>query len=222
MSPATDQSDAAIEVALFPIPNAVAFPGTIMPLHVFEPRYRQMIQDCVRDDRMIAVTDVLKTIHKPSAKQSLEEALSTNQATYKPRDVFSAGHCKIIETTPDGRIIATITMSHRLKLIEELQSLPYRIVSCNPLTDTDEPATTSANAALAQAINNRLKNLVGNERPELLDALNDPEWTSLDPGDFSFQLFQFLRFDAPVMQKILETRSASERLAVILNILEQS
>ena len=35
------------EVALFPIPDLVAFPGTVIPLHVFEPRYRKMVHDCV-------------------------------------------------------------------------------------------------------------------------------------------------------------------------------
>ena len=33
------------EVALFPIPDLVAFPGTVIPLHVFEPRYRKMVHD---------------------------------------------------------------------------------------------------------------------------------------------------------------------------------
>ena len=34
------QADRLLEVALFPIPNVVAFPGVVLPLHVFEPRYR--------------------------------------------------------------------------------------------------------------------------------------------------------------------------------------
>ena len=78
-----------IEVALFPIPDVVAFPGTVVPLHVFEPRYRQLVRDCVSNDRMVGVSHVVKTIHQPAANQTLEQALSSNQATYKPREVFS-------------------------------------------------------------------------------------------------------------------------------------
>ena len=43
------------EISLFPIPNVVAFPGTVMPLHVFEPRYRALINDAVDQNRMIGV-----------------------------------------------------------------------------------------------------------------------------------------------------------------------
>jgi Lon protease-like protein len=223
-SPAT----ALTEVALFPIPDAVAFPGTVMPLHVFEPRYRQMIHDCVRDDRMVGVTDVLKTIHQPPVNQSLEQALNSNQATYKPKEVFSAGHCEIVETTDDGRIVAAITMSKRLQLVAEVQSLPYRIVSCAQLSDVGPEAqaeyedVASNSAALKQSINRRLIELVGEQNQALIKALQDPAWTSLEPGEYSFQIFQYLRFDAGAMQKILEARSANARLEMIWEILRQN
>ncbi|QGJ68485.1 ATP-dependent protease [Planctomycetales bacterium 10988] len=45
------------EVArLFPLPNHVVFPHVLQPLHVFEPRYREMIQDAMQGDRMIAMS----------------------------------------------------------------------------------------------------------------------------------------------------------------------
>ena len=50
-----------VEVALFPIPDVVAFPGMVLPLHVFEPRYRQLVHDCVQDDRLVAVSHTQKT-----------------------------------------------------------------------------------------------------------------------------------------------------------------
>ena len=36
-----------LRVPIFPLPEVVFFPQTILPLHVFEPRYRQMIKDCL-------------------------------------------------------------------------------------------------------------------------------------------------------------------------------
>ncbi len=44
-----------VEVALFPIPGSVSLPFDKVPLHIFEPRYRQMIQDCVAAHRRIGV-----------------------------------------------------------------------------------------------------------------------------------------------------------------------
>jgi Lon protease-like protein len=42
-------------VALFPLPNAVLFPGTVVPLHIFEPRYREMVRDCASSDGLIGI-----------------------------------------------------------------------------------------------------------------------------------------------------------------------
>lgn len=208
-------------MALFPIPNVVAFPGTILPLHVFEPRYRQLIHDCVRSNRPVAISHTVKTIHQPAKGQTLERRLSSNQATYKPRDVFSAGTCEIVETTSDGRVIATIAMSQRLTLIDELQSLPYRIVSCTPVQD-EESLTGKDDRALQNTINARLIELVAPKNPDLARELGDPRWTSLGPGEYSFKIFQFLRFEADVMQHILETRSANARLDMIWDLLRRA
>src|SRR5438874_6479728 len=40
---------------LFPLPNLVLFPHVVQPLHVFEPRYRQMTADALADDRLITM-----------------------------------------------------------------------------------------------------------------------------------------------------------------------
>ena len=60
------------EVALFPIPDLVAFPGTAIPLHVFEPRYRKMVHDCVESGRKIGVCHTVKEI-RPAKKQQSKE-----------------------------------------------------------------------------------------------------------------------------------------------------
>lgn len=207
-----------MEVALFPIPNVVAFPGINLPLHVFEPRYRQLIHDCVSTNRLVGVCHTVKTIHTPAKQQTLDQALSSNQATYKPREVFSAGTCEILETTSDGRIIANIAMSQRLSLIEDIQSLPYRIVSCTPLQD-EESATSAKDITLQNAINTRLVAIVSEDDSDIARELSDPHWITLDPGEYSFKIFQFLRFEADIMQLILEAQNANTRLEMIWELL---
>ncbi len=208
-----------IEVALFPIPNVVAFPGTVLPLHVFEPRYRRLVHDCVEQKRPVGVSHVLKTIHEAPRQQSIEQALSSNQSTYQPRAVFSAGPCEIIETTPDGRILAAVTMQHRLALVEEVQSLPYRIVTSELLEDTPETGSEADSRKLQQEINNRLLEMAAGEQ-KIVQALQQGKWASLDPADFSFRIFQLLQFDADVMQTVLEERSAHKRLSITLDLLK--
>ena len=58
------------EIALFPIPELVAFPGTVIPLHVFEPRYRKMVHDCSSSGRMIGICHTVKEIHAAKPKQT--------------------------------------------------------------------------------------------------------------------------------------------------------
>lgn len=176
---------------------------------------------------MVAVSHTLKTIHEPRIADStktptLEQALSSNQATYQPRDVFTAGRCKVIETTTDGRIMVEIMMSHRLKLGEDVQSLPYRIVSCDPLEDETSPEPVEDNRELQQSINSKLIAAISTQNPELARQFEDPAWTAIPPDEFSFKIFQFLRFDPDIMQSILEARSANTRLQLIWDLLRQA
>ena len=210
-----------IEVALFPIPDIVAFPGMVVPLHVFEPRYRQLVHDCVSEDRLVAVSHTAKTIHQPTrVQQSTEEALRSNQATYKPQQVFSAGRCEILETLPDGRLLATITMLERLTLIEDVQSLPYRIVSCAVLKDHDADSWNEDARALQQTVHNRLIELVEASDQGVAEALRNPDWLAFEPAEYSFRIFQVLRFQPDVMQYLLEIDGVAERLEAIAALLE--
>lgn len=213
-------SSATADVALFPIPDLVAFPGTVVPLHVFEPRYRQLIRDSVRDRRLVAVSHTIKPIHQPGKTQSLEQTLRSNQATYKPHAVFSAGYCEILETTSDGRIIASVGMSTRLALLDDIQLLPYRVVSCTPVTD-EETHTPAEDRVLQASIHDLLIALVDPQNPGLADELRQPRWLQLSPGEYSFLIFQFLRFDADTMQHILESTRVNERLEMIWDVVRR-
>ena len=44
-----------LRVPIFPLPEVVFFPETVLPLHVFEPRYRQMVADCLAADGWMGV-----------------------------------------------------------------------------------------------------------------------------------------------------------------------
>ena len=193
----------------------------IVPLHVFEPRYRQLVHDCVENDRLVAVSHTLKTIHEPSrGQQSTEEALRSNQATYKPQQVFSAGRCEILETTPDGRLLATVIMTHRLTLISDVQSLPYRIVLCGVLNDRDQASWDEQTRALQSAIHQRLNELVAAVNEDLAGELERSDWLALDPETYSYSIFQVLRFPADVMQSLLEIDSVTERLEALASLLD--
>jgi Lon protease-like protein len=196
----------------------VAFPGTIVPLHVFEPRYRQMVTDAVEQNRMIAVCHTKKEIRPAKDGQSMQDALKNNQATYQPVEVFSAGICEIIDTTADGRVYIHISMSKRLQLVHEVQTLPYRIVACSELEDVSQLASDDELMEYQKSITDSIVRMIGKHNPAKLSEFNSDEWLELSPIEFSFKVFQLVRFDADTMQSILEVTSNLERLKMVASL----
>ena len=204
-------------VPLFPIPDLVAFPNTVMPLHVFEPRYRTMIEDSVKKDRMIGITNTKKRISIPRENQTIKEALTRNQATYEPRGVFSMGEVKVLEKTKDGRIYVNINLKHRVMLVEETQLLPYRICNCRLLEDVNVESSR-----LVQHQQESLDLMIASlqrEAPAELAKFDQEGWNTLDPKKFSFEIFKLIRFDPDLMQSLLEMTEPEKRLILIKDTL---
>ena len=205
------------EVPLFPIPDLVAFPNTVMPLHVFEPRYRTMIEDSVKKDRMIGITNTKKRISIPRENQTIKEALTRNQATYEPRGVFSMGEVKVLEKTKDGRIYVNINLKHRVMLVEETQLLPYRICNCRLLEDVN--LESSRLVQHQQEILDLMIAILQREAPAELAKFDQEGWNTLDPKKFSFEIFKLIRFDPDLMQSLLEMTDPEKRLILIKDTL---
>ena len=135
------------EICIFPIPDCVTFPGTVFPLHVFEPRYRQMINHCLETGMPVAICHTQKELSPRKETQDLREALNSNQATYRPYPVFSAGTCLLKDRLDDGRLIVDVNIQARYRLGEERQLLPYQIYECEvfndrPLSEQEDAACT--------------------------------------------------------------------------------
>jgi len=100
------------EIAIFPLSNAIFFPKTVLPLNIFEPRYKKMTEDALSNSKLIGMvqTKNYKNVVKP--------------------EVFDVGCLGKIETyskTPDGRYLLNLSGLIRFKILEELETnLPYR------------------------------------------------------------------------------------------------
>ena len=206
-------------VALFPIPEMVCFPGTQTTLHVFEPRYRAMVRHCLDHNLMLAVAHTKKAINHEPAKikpsnESLADAMDSNQTSYEPHEIFSAGPLELLEETKDGRMYINITFIDRLQWLETQQEVPFKVVLCERLSDaTDvDPATSEL---LAERINEMLLHISKSHSPKLHELMNKPEWANMTPTDFSYQLFTYFKFNADFMQTALEQPSTEARLSLI-------
>lgn len=190
-----------VAISLFPIPGCVSFPGTFVPLHIFEPRYLLMIKESVQERRPIGVCHVLR------------------QASFEPCPVFSAGQAEITDIHEDGRLMVRIEMTKRYRLLEDIQSVPYRIVSCEELVDEPEVIVDADAMDLKLSVLEELSRLSGGKFDELFLKSSFEE---LPTGEFSFRIFQFVRFEPNVMQEILETPLPSVRLNLIQDLLKKT
>ncbi len=206
---------AHIEVALFPIPDMVTFPGMRVPLHVFEPRYRAMIKHCQDQQQMLAVCHTKKALSKPTQKKPGHNPLNSNQNSYEPQDIFSAGHVGLTETTEDGRLYVIVDMRVRLKMIQVTQQVPFMIATCEPLVDHNDQDTRAAELKLMTDINQVMLTLSEEHSPELQELLSSDDWVSLTPSEFSYQLFRYIRFEPELMQAVLEQTSVLQRLQIV-------
>ena len=112
-------------VPVFPLPNVVLFPGMFLPLHIFEPRYRQMTADALAGERLLAMA-----LLKPGWKEDYEGSPPIH-------DIVGVG--KIIEDTklPDGRYNLVLLGLTRVRIVEELGKGMYRTARVEILEDRE-------------------------------------------------------------------------------------
>ncbi len=208
-------------IAIFPIPNSVCFPGTSFPLHVFEPRYRTMVKDCLNSGQLLAIAHTEKVLSESKSSGSLQEALQSNQTTYKPCSIFSAGRCELLDTLDDGRMYLQIHIESRFTAVNEIQTLPYSVFECQLIED--KPLIESDKVALSLLQQKVLKRLLAitSDSAEVQSILGSSTWTDKDSVAFSFEIFGVLQLDASIQQKILEMTSPIERLTYLLHFLNK-
>lgn len=114
---------AASALKVFPLPTVVLFPGTALPLHIFEPRYREMVNDALAGNRVIALAqpEADADVHDPNPRL---------------RPIACAGVIAWHEGLPDGRSNIIVQGVARARLLDELPPRHlYREVRASILTD---------------------------------------------------------------------------------------
>lgn len=206
-----------IELALFPIPGMVAFPFSTTSLHVFEPRYRLMIKDSIAAGRRIGVAHTQKKLSdkKLTADAPLEKILNSNQENYLAYPIFSGGFARIQETLEDGRLLVEIEMDSRYRMIDEIQQIPYKIVTCEPFTDEMSLNENS----MRESLDATLSELVLDQENDLKNILQSDDWKKMSLEEYSFKIYSIVGFEPDIMQKILELRSPGERVQFLNDVL---
>lgn len=109
---------------IFPLPNVVHFPNTLLPLHIFEKRYRRMLSDVLEGERMIGMAVL---------KPGWEQHYAGNPDIYP---TVCLGTILKKESLPDGRSNILLLGLKRVRIRNILKPLPYRTASVDILEDS--------------------------------------------------------------------------------------
>jgi Lon protease-like protein len=109
---------------LFPLAGVVFFPHSVLPLHIFEPRYRQMTEDALASDRLVTIVNVL-----PSSDWQ-------GEGQPKLEEYGCVGRILRYERLADGRFNFLLLGLKRVRLRREMVSgMPYRVAEVEVVED---------------------------------------------------------------------------------------
>ncbi len=197
-------------LSIFPLPTVVLFPRARVPLHIFEPRYREMTANALDGSRCLGMVAV-----RP---QFLDQ-----MAGDPP--VFATGCSGIIERVQrhrDGRYDLVLLGTHRFRIAEELARghQLYRSARVERLEDHFDP-TTEANAlqALRLEVIEVLKQLLGAASQRTGGQLDPQRFSGIDDLTFVNILCQLLDVPPAEKQGLLEADRIVDRCHRLLAVL---
>lgn len=193
-------------LSVFPLPNAALFPGAVLPLHVFEARYRDLVRDALSGSKTLAIARL---------KPGFESDYEGRPPVY---EVCGAG--RIIEHTAhrDGRYHILLRGISRVRIVRELPPATlYRVVRGELIDDL--PVDPALGSALEQKIH-QLWSALGPELPDVLRDLTEVTRGAEGAGAFADRVAAVMAGDAELGQTLLSEPDPCERLRMIAERLQ--
>lgn len=183
-------------IRLFPLPNVVLFPDVFLPLHIFEPRYREMVKAALDGDRLIGMV-----LARPGAES--EECYP----------IGCAGVITHVEELDGGRynIILRGLQKFRILAEDETAATPYRTARIEgiPESPVDKAELKDLRAQLeALLVSSGTANFSFRLPPSMPDI------------EFVHALSQYFGFEAVERQALLEMGGASDRCRALIELVE--
>ncbi|HXG43959.1 MAG TPA: LON peptidase substrate-binding domain-containing protein [Gemmatimonadales bacterium] len=179
---------------LFPL-KVVLFPGTPLPLRIFEPRYRQLLADCLQGDQRFGITPM----PRPG-----------------PGAVGCVAHIRATHQLPDGRYNIVVLGEQRFTVLALLDTnAPYLIASVERFEDLPGTEPSPTERAELEHLANRYREAMA----LLTDTPSDRAAWDEDPAAFSFQVAALLEAPLEVKEQLLAQRSTRERTRALIALM---
>jgi len=206
MNEANDIIKGINELPLFPL-GVVLFPWVPLPLHIFEPRYRQMLDDIQAGHNLFGL--------------SYFDASSSEQEIPPVGSIGCVAKVTDAQALPDGRsnILTIGVIRYRIEEYVE-RGDPYLVARVSYFEDDDEQseAVDERSREVAETFTRiaRAVRAINDERANL------PNIADTEPQRLSFLVAAAMEVDTDVKQELLELRSTSERLGRLRDILARA
>ena len=187
---------------LFPLPNVVLFPNVCLPLHVFEPRYREMVSDALDGDRIIGMV-----LLRPGWESDYEGRPEIYQ-------VGCAGLITHADRTVDGRYNLVLRGFEKFRIRREDHERSYRRAD----VDTILEPLNEADRGVMRAERRRLETLLV---PQPAGRGVDPKMPpSMPDEELVNALAQYLDLEVVEKQALLERDGLVNRCRSLIDLLE--
>ncbi len=189
---------ALASLPIFPLPNCVLLPGGLLPLHVFEPRYRELTKHCLETHQLVGVARL---------RPGYETAYYGRPPVFER---FGVGKIICSEELPDGRFALLLRGVARVEITRELPAdLAYRRVEARLLDDSssDQIEIKQTHRRLI-SLCDRLAEVIDQGGPQLRDLARSFE----APGECADAIAAALIMDADARQELLEACDPMVRL----------
>lgn len=205
MAAASHKPQTFPSVALFPLPNVVLFPRAVLPLHIFEDRYRAMTADVLDSSGHLAMA-----LLKPGWEKNYHGRAEIEE-------IVCIGKILTHEKLPDGKYNFLLQGHTRARITREHDNHPYRIAHLEALEENpiDELELLPCRHRLISVFDNGslLATVIGRQFRQLLSsALPTPDIADLIAFNFleDVHLKQSLLAETDVLRRVLRTVEAFE------------
>ncbi|MBI1853745.1 MAG: LON peptidase substrate-binding domain-containing protein [Planctomycetes bacterium] len=191
-------------VPLFPLPNVVLFPGSSLPLRVFEPRYRRMLRDALAAERLIGMA-------------LLRPGWEANYLGRPPIfDVVSIGRVESSQRLATGSFNIVLAGLFAGRVVSEAREneLPYRVARVEPFVDAPVSGADPDRDLLLGAFERFDSVRLGLDRRTALSA-------NVPLGALAYRIAAQSDVEPLGKQRVLEAADAVDRARTLVRLLEE-
>ena len=190
-------------IPVFPLPNVVLFPNVFLPLHIFEPRYREMTAEALGSDRMIGMVLL---------RSGWERDYEGRPPVYP---IGCSGVITHFERLSDGRYNIVLRGLERFRIIQEDHACSYRRAVVEAI---GEPGTVGDDRAIIRQQRSKLESMLA---PTVERAGADPRIpAAMNDEDLVHALAQYLDLEPLEKQALLEHNTLRARAEALVELLE--